>query len=108
MTGKLFFTGDEKGEHLGPTYFRDKNDDVIASFTFTSRRPKVAIFADMKTVTMFFNNIFLSSKKVLLLKTQSISAFLDRAKFSDFWQKNTDVSRIQGVCHLIHLYFLDL
>ena len=85
MTGKLFFTGDEKGEHLGPTYFRDKNDDVIASFTFTSRRPKVAIFADMKTVTMFFNSIFLNSKKVLHLKTQSISAFLDRAKFSDFW-----------------------
>ena len=65
MTGKLFFTGDEKGEHPGPTYFRDKNDDVITSFPFTSRRPKVAIFADiMKIVTMFINNIFLNSKKV--------------------------------------------
>ena len=66
MTGKLLFiTGDEKGEHPESTYFRDKNDDVITSFTFTSRRPKVAIFADiMKTVTMFINNIFLNSKKV--------------------------------------------
>ena len=23
MTGKLFFTADGAGEHLGPTYFRD-------------------------------------------------------------------------------------
>ena len=108
MTGKLFFTGDEKGEHPGPAYFRDKNDDVITSFTFTSRRPKVAIFADiMKIVTMFINNIFLNSKKVHI-KTQSISVFLDRAKFSDFWWENADVSRIQGMCHVIHLYFLDL
>ena len=31
--------------------------------TFTSRRPKVAIFADIiNIVTMFMNNIFLDSK----------------------------------------------
>ena len=34
MTGKLFFTGDEKGEHPGPTYFWDKNDDVITSYLY--------------------------------------------------------------------------
>ena len=33
--------------------------------------------------------------------------FLDIAKFDDFRWKNTDVSRIQGVCHVIDI-FLDL
>ena len=36
---------------------------------------------------------------------QSISAFLDIAKFADFQRKNADVSRTQGVCHMIHIFF---
>ena len=35
---------------------------------------------------------------------QSISVFLDIVKFSDFWWKNTDVSRTQGLCHVIHMF----
>ena len=60
-----FFTGDENGEHPGPTYFWKRNDDIIKIFqdTFTSRRPRVAIFAGIiKIITMFINNIFLDSK----------------------------------------------
>ena len=92
MTGKLFFTGDEKGERPGPTYFRDKNDDVITSFTFTSRRPKVAIFADMKIVTMFFNNIFLNSETVkrirnYILKRSLYLHFLIDQNFLIFGEK---------------------
>ena len=36
---------------------------------------------------------------------QHISVFLDLAKFADFWRKNVDVSRTQGVCHVIHIFF---
>ena len=36
---------------------------------------------------------------------RSISVFLDRAKFADFWSKNADVSRTQEVCHVIHTFF---
>ena len=36
---------------------------------------------------------------------QSISVFLDMAKFADFRQKKDDFSRTQGVCHVIHTIF---
>ena len=36
---------------------------------------------------------------------ESISVVLDMAKFGDFRFKNTDVSRTQGVCHVIHIVF---
>ena len=36
---------------------------------------------------------------------QSISVFLDIAKFADSRQKNADVSRTQGVCRMIHIFF---
>ena len=36
---------------------------------------------------------------------QSVSVFLDIAKFADFLWKNADFSRIQGVCHVIHIFF---
>ena len=35
---------------------------------------------------------------------QSISVFQDKAKFTDFWCKNADVSRTQDVCHIIHIF----
>ena len=36
---------------------------------------------------------------------QSISVLFDIAKFADFRWKNADVSRTQGVCHVIHIFF---
>ena len=36
---------------------------------------------------------------------QSISVFLDITKFADFRSKNADVSRSQGTCHVIHIFF---
>ena len=37
---------------------------------------------------------------------ESLSAFLDIAKFADFrLKKNTDVSRTQGVCNVIFIVF---
>ena len=41
----------------------------------------------------------------LYIKLQSIPVFLDVAKFADFWWKNADASRTQGVCHVIHIFF---
>ena len=40
-----------------------------------------------------------------LIKMQSTSVFLDIAKFEDFQRKNADVSRTQGLCHVIHKFF---
>ena len=36
---------------------------------------------------------------------QSISGFLDLAKFANFRWKNGDVSRTQGLCLVIHISF---
>ena len=36
---------------------------------------------------------------------QSKSVFLDKVKFADFRLINADVSRIQRVCHVIHIFF---
>ena len=36
---------------------------------------------------------------------KSISVFLDIAKFADFRRKAADVSRTQGVCPMIHIFF---
>ena len=35
----------------------------------------------------------------------SISVYLDIGKVSDFWLKNAEVSRTQGVCHVIYIFF---
>ena len=35
----------------------------------------------------------------------SISVFFDITKFTDFWWKNADVSRIKAVCHVVYLLF---
>ena len=34
-----------------------------------------------------------------------MSAFYDITKFADFRWKNADVSKSQGVCHMIHIFF---
>ena len=36
---------------------------------------------------------------------QYITVFLDLAKFTDFRWKNKNVSRTQGVCQEIHIFF---
>ena len=36
---------------------------------------------------------------------QSVSVFPDIAKVADLWRKITDVSRTQGVCHVIYIFF---
>ena len=63
-----------------------------------------------------FNHVYYSNledsrkvktKQKLFIKMQSVSVFLDIAKLADFPWKSTDVSRTQGVCHVIHI-FLDI
>ena len=36
---------------------------------------------------------------------QSISVFFDVTTIADFRQKNDDVSRTQGVCHMFYIFF---
>ena len=36
---------------------------------------------------------------------QSMSIFLDIAKFAGYRWKNADFSKTQGVCHVIHIFF---
>ena len=36
---------------------------------------------------------------------QFISVFLDITKVADFWGKNTNVGKTQGVCHMIYIFF---
>ena len=36
---------------------------------------------------------------------QSISVFFDVTKVADFSLKNADISRTQGVCHMIYIIF---
>ena len=76
------------------------------------RRPGVAIFADiMKILTDFIIAIYKDSRKVKINRSyaskynQSISVFLDIAKVADFRWKNADISRTQGECHVIHIFF---
>ena len=36
---------------------------------------------------------------------QYVSVFFDITKFADSRRKNADVSKTQGVCHVIHIFF---
>ena len=36
---------------------------------------------------------------------QSIPVFPDLLKIADFWRKNADVSKTQGACHVIYIFF---
>ena len=40
-----------------------------------------------------------------MYQNTNISVFIDIAKFADSRGKNADVSRNQGVCHVIHIFF---
>ena len=59
---------------------------------------------------MFTKKLIENSEKVqrnrhAVPKLQSISVFSDIAKFADFRWKYVDISTIQGVCHVTHIYF---
>ena len=41
----------------------------------------------------------------LCIKMQSVSAFLDMKEVANFWWKNADVSKTQGVCRVIYTFF---
>ena len=88
----------------------DRNYDVIISYsllqnTFVLRRPRVAIFSEIiKIITMFTEKIFKDSKKFQKTEIMYQNAIL--SAFPDFWWKNADVSRTQGVCHVIYMCFV--
>ena len=81
--------------------------------TFILRKPRLAISNYIiKILTMFIKKIFKDSKKSrknhkLFIKMQSISVFLDIAKFAYFRRKNADISRTQEVCHAhLHTFWI--
>ena len=69
------------------------------------------IFADIiKIITKFIKKICQDSREFknndkFCAKMQSLSVFVDITKFPDFRWKNADVSRNQGVCHVIFVFF---
>ena len=69
----------------------DRNYDIINLIIkiFILRRPGIAIFADIiKVLAMFIITIYKDPRKVKInrncIKIQSISVFLDIAKFANF------------------------
>ena len=44
-------------------------------------------------------------RNYLIQSIQSVSVFLDVAKFADFKWKNADVCRTQRLCHVIYIIF---
>ena len=55
---------------------------------------------------MFIKTILKDLKKVKRIRNNvPKSVFLDIEKFADFRWKNADVSRAQGMCHVIHILF---
>ena len=88
----------------------DKNNDAITLIqnTFKLRSTRVATFADfIKAITMFINTTFKDANNLykLCIKIQFILVFLDITKFVDFRWKIADVSRNQGTCHVIYMFF---
>ena len=62
-----------------------------------------------KLLPCFLKQLLKTPKKLkeweIIIKTQSTPSFLDVAKFADFWWKYADVSRTQGLCHVIYIFF---
>ena len=44
-------------------------------------------------------------KELEILKMKSLSVFLDITKIADSWSKITDISRTQGLRHVIYIFF---
>ena len=91
----------------------DKSYDLILFFKkiFILRRAGVAIFADIiKILTMFIKTILKDSRKVTRIrnyvwKWNLYLYFLKKQNLLISGKKNADVSRIQDVCHVIHIFF---
>ena len=71
--------------------------------------PRVGNFADIiKISTIFIERTFKDSKKVERIWNYvlqcNIYLYFSITKVSDFYWKNTDVSRTQGVCHVIYMF----
>ena len=75
------------------------------------KKARVAIFADIiKILTMFVKIILKDSKKVIRIRNYVSKCnlylyFFNIANFADFQRRNTDVSKTQSVCHVIHTFF---
>ena len=88
-----------------------KDINFISKYLYFKKASRVASFADIiKNSTMFIKNNLWRLKKSLAIwklciKMQSIPVFPDITKIADFRWKNADVSRTQGVCHVIHIFF---
>ena len=41
----------------------------------------------------------------ICFEMQFISLFLDITKGADFWWRNADVNRTQGVCQVLYMFF---
>ena len=75
-----------------------------------SRVPRVANFADIiKIAAIFIETTFEKSYKVKIIRNYLLkcicTVFLDITKVADFQWKNADVSRTQGVCHVIYIFW---
>ena len=44
-------------------------------------------------------------KELEILKMKSLSVFLDITKIADSWSKIADISRTQGLRHVIYIFF---
>ena len=57
---------------------------------------------------MFIMKIYKDSRKLKInrnyVSKYNLYLFLDTAKCINFCLKNADVSRTQGVCHVIHIF----
>ena len=90
----------------------DKNYDAIAFFqkNLILRRLRVAIFAGIiKIVTLFIKTTHKDSRKIKRIRNY-VSKWCLYLYFliTNIWQflvKNSDVSRTQGMCHVIHIDF---
>ena len=88
----------------------NRSYDFIACFSryLVLRRPRVANFADIKIVIMIWTS-FKDSKKVKRIGKNVLKCnffvFPDVTKSGNFRWINADVSRTQGVYHVIYIFF---
>ena len=80
----------------------DRNYDVKTfQITFILRRPWVAIFTYIIKILNMFIKKKLKQLKVIYYIFSYRLYILDISEFSDFRWKNADISRIEGVRHMI-------
>ena len=71
---------------------------------FILRKYRVTNFADIIKIAIMFIKTTLKTQK----KSKELDIILCiKTKIVDFWWKNADLSRTQGVCYVIYV-FLDL